>query len=69
MIHSFSRLCLVNNRLGVPADYGTPDRDSGGQLSHRPFEVMHDLEQALGYNRTTRTGRRPSSCSTTSRTS
>src|SRR5579872_1165633 len=50
MIHRLQPQCLVNNRLGVPADYGTPEQKIPGQLAAEPFEVCMTLNRHWGYN-------------------
>jgi alpha-L-fucosidase len=41
----------VNNRLGLPADYGTPEQHIPGGKSPDPFEVCMTLNNHWGYNK------------------
>jgi alpha-L-fucosidase len=41
----------VNNRLGLPADYGTPEQRIPGEKSDTPFEVCMTLNKHWGYNK------------------
>ena len=51
LIHRLQPNCLVNNRLGLPADYGTPEQKIPGQRGHAPFEVCMTLNNHWGYNK------------------
>jgi len=51
MIHKLQPMCLVNNRLGLPADYGTPEQRIPGQASKDLFEVCMTLNRHWGYNK------------------
>ncbi|OHB67946.1 MAG: hypothetical protein A2Y76_01110 [Planctomycetes bacterium RBG_13_60_9] len=51
MIHQVQPRCLVNNRLGLPADYGTPEQRIPGQASKDLFEVCMTLNRHWGYNK------------------
>jgi alpha-L-fucosidase len=51
MIHELQPNCLVNNRLGLPADYGTPEQKIPGEKSDKPFEVCMTLNKHWGYNK------------------
>ena len=42
--------CLVNNRLGVPGDYGTPEQKIPGEAPESDFEVCMTLNRHWGYN-------------------
>ena len=50
MIHQLQPNCLVNNRLGVPADYGTPEQKIPGERPKEDFEVCMTLNRHWGYN-------------------
>jgi len=50
-IHELQPKCLVNNRLGLPADYGTPEQKIPGAKSDTPFEVCMTLNKHWGYNK------------------
>lgn len=50
MIHQIQPNCLVNNRLGTPADYGTPEQKIPGERGAQPFEVCMTLNRHWGYN-------------------
>jgi len=51
MIHELQPECLVNNRLGLPADYGTPEQHIPGSAPKTAFEVCMTLNRHWGYNR------------------
>jgi alpha-L-fucosidase len=51
LIHKLQPTCLVNNRLGLPADYGTPEQQIPGQASKDLFEVCMTLNRHWGYNK------------------
>jgi alpha-L-fucosidase len=51
MIRQLQPACLVNNRLGLPADYGTPEQRIPDQKSATPFEVCMTLNRHWGYNK------------------
>ncbi len=51
MIHKLQPMCLVNNRLGLPADYGTPEQRIPGQAPKQLFEVCMTLNRHWGYNK------------------
>jgi alpha-L-fucosidase len=51
MIHELQPNCLVNNRLGLPGDYGTPEQKIPGEKSGKPFEVCMTLNKHWGYNK------------------
>jgi len=51
LIHKLQPMCLVNNRLGLPADYGTPEQRIPGQAQKNLFEVCMTLNRHWGYNR------------------
>ncbi len=50
MIRALQPMCLVNNRLGLPADYGTPEQHIPGQAPKAMFEVCMTLNNHWGYN-------------------
>lgn len=51
MIHQLQPGTLINNRLGVTADYGTPEQRIPGGRTVEPFEVCMTLNKHWGYNR------------------
>jgi alpha-L-fucosidase len=51
MIHQIQPNCLVNNRLGPPGDYGTPEQKIPDAKSDTPFEVCMTLNKHWGYNK------------------
>lgn len=51
LIHQLQPQCLVNNRLGVPGDYGTPEQKIPGQPPTNSFEVCMTLNRHWGYNK------------------
>jgi alpha-L-fucosidase len=51
MIHALQPGCLINNRAGVEADYGTPEQRIPGGKTVEPFEVCMTLNRKWGYNR------------------
>jgi alpha-L-fucosidase len=50
-IHQLQPWCIVNNRLGLPADYGTPEQYIPGGRPQNAFEVCMTLNDHWGYNR------------------
>ena len=50
-IHQLQPQCLVNNRLGLPADYGTPEQFIPGGKQNSAFEVCMTLNDHWGYNK------------------
>jgi alpha-L-fucosidase len=49
-VHSLQPNCLINNRLGIPADYGTPEQtipDTG--LPGRDWETCMTMNNTWGY--------------------
>lgn len=59
LIHQLQPPCLVNNRLGLPADYGTPEQKIPGQRPTNSFEVCMTLNKHWGYNRNDRNWKEP----------
>lgn len=51
MIHRLQPGALINNRLGIKADYGTPEQRIPGGRTEEPFEVCMTLNRHWGYNR------------------
>jgi alpha-L-fucosidase len=51
LIHVLQPNCLVNNRLGLPADYGTPEQRIPGGKSDTAFEVCMTLNKHWGFNK------------------
>lgn len=50
-IHQLQPKTLVNNRLGIPADYGTPEQSIPGRRPKNSFEVCMTLNDHWGYNK------------------
>jgi alpha-L-fucosidase len=50
-IHTIQPKTLVNNRLGIPADYGTPEQKIPGGRMTNSFEVCMTLNKHWGYNK------------------
>ena len=50
-IHQLQPKTLVNNRLGIPADYGTPEQKIPGARLTNSFEVCMTLNKHWGYNK------------------
>ena len=51
LIHELQPATLINNRLGISADYGTPEQRIPGGKTFEPFEVCMTLNGHWGYNR------------------
>lgn len=51
MIASLQPDCLVNNRLGLPADYGTPEQYIPGRRPQHLFEVCMTTNRHWGYDK------------------
>jgi len=51
MIHKVQPNCLINNRLGYGADYGTPEQHIPKGMQNKPFEVCMTLNRHWGYNK------------------
>ena len=51
MIHQIQPACLVNDRLGIPGDYGTPESHVPGERPSTTFEVCMSLNKHWGYNK------------------
>lgn len=51
MIHDTQPNCLINNRAGVMADYGTPEQRIPGGKTVEPFEVCMTINRKWGHNR------------------
>ncbi len=58
-IHALQPNCLVNNRLGLPADYGTPEQKIPDAKSDTPFEVCMTLNKHWGYNKADNNWKQP----------
>ncbi len=50
-IHKWQPECLINNRFGVGADYGTPEQEIPGGVQKQAFEVCMTLNDVWGYNK------------------
>jgi len=51
MMHATQPDCLINNRLGYGADYGTPEQHIPKEMQNKPFEVCMTLNKHWGYNK------------------
>jgi alpha-L-fucosidase len=51
MIHELQPNCLVNNRLGLKGDYGTPEQKIPEKKSDEPWETCMTLNKHWGYNK------------------
>lgn len=51
MIHTTQPVCLINNRLGFAADYGTPEQEIPESSLGTAFEVCMTLNGHWGYNK------------------
>jgi alpha-L-fucosidase len=51
LIHELQPQCLVNNRLWLPADYGTPEQKIPGLRPTNSFEVCMTLNRHWGFNK------------------
>ncbi|MBN1912689.1 MAG: alpha-L-fucosidase [Pirellulales bacterium] len=51
MIHELQPACLVNNRLEIGGDYGTPEQRIPGKKQETAFEVCMTLNRHWGYNK------------------
>ncbi len=51
MIHQTQPACLINNRLGAGADYGTPEQKIPTGKQKEDFEVCMTLNNHWGYNK------------------
>jgi alpha-L-fucosidase len=51
MIHTLQPGCLINNRLGFGADYGTPEQVIPESTLGTAFEVCMTLNKHWGYNK------------------
>jgi len=51
--------CIVNNRLGAKADYGTPEQHIPGGKQNRAFEVCMTLNRHWGYNKNDHAWKQP----------
>ena len=66
MIHELQPATLINDRLGIAADYGTPEQRIPGGKAVEPFEVCMTLNGHWGYNQFDQKWKSPSrpSCAT-----
>jgi alpha-L-fucosidase len=58
-IHQLQPKTLVNNRLGIPADYGTPEQKIPGARPTNSFEVCMTLNKHWGYNKNDHSWKEP----------
>jgi len=59
LVHELQPDCLVNNRLGLPGDYGTPEHKIPGSKPDAPFEVCMTLNRHWGYNKADHNWKKP----------
>ena len=50
-VHQLQPNCLVNNRAGVPGDYGTPEQEIPNDVSHTPWETCMTMNDHWGYSK------------------
>jgi alpha-L-fucosidase len=50
LIHELQPRCLINDRLGVPGDFGSPEQRIPGSQPDRLFEVCMSLNGHWSYN-------------------
>jgi alpha-L-fucosidase len=51
LIRKLQPACIINNRLRLPADYGTPEQRIPGLAPETAFEVCMTLNRHWGYNK------------------
>ena len=51
LVHRLQPDCLVNNRAGVPGDYGTPEQEIPPAVLNDPWETCMTMNKHWGYNR------------------
>ncbi len=51
LIHELQPRCLIDDRLGLPGDYGTPEQSIPGGRPGRLFEVCMSLNNHWSYNK------------------
>ena len=59
LIHRLQPACLINARLGVDSDYGTPEQKIPGGKQKEAFEVCMTLNKHWGYNKNDRHWKEP----------
>jgi alpha-L-fucosidase len=51
LVHQLQPDCLVNNRAGVPGDYGTPEQEIPPGVIKTPWEACMTINRHWGYNK------------------
>lgn len=51
LVHELQPDCLVNNRSGVPGDYGTPEQEIPATVLSEPWETCMTMNKHWGYNK------------------
>ena len=51
LVHQLQPDCLVNNRAGVPGDYGTPEQEIPPAVLPEPWETCMTMNEHWGYNK------------------
>ncbi len=51
LVHQLQPNCLVNNRAGVPGDYGTPEQEIPNEAIPTPWETCMTMNGHWGYNK------------------
>ena len=51
LVHQLQPACLVNNRAGVPGDYGTPEQEIPNEVIPTPWETCMTMNDHWGYNK------------------
>ena len=51
LVHELQPDCLVNNRAGVPGDYGTPEQEIPPTVLNDPWETCMTMNRHWGYNK------------------
>ena len=49
MIRKYQPGCMINNRIGIDADYGTPEQTVPGSIQDQAFEVCMTMNDNWGY--------------------
>ena len=60
MVHELQPRCVINDRLGLPGDCGTPEQSIPGQRSARLFEVCMSLNGHWSFNKADHNWKSPS---------
>jgi alpha-L-fucosidase len=52
MIRKYQPACLINSRIGIDGDYGTPEQTIPGTIQDQAFEVCMTINDNWGYSKT-----------------